>query len=309
MKTLAQLRWAIRKNLRETGQFLGAANAGTVSVGAASAAVVGVGTSFTTDYQIGDEIMVAGIARSIVAIISDVNIITAQVFGVTASTQSHYLVTRQGGWTDDDINDELNSHKATLQNRIWRDARKALYGSQLIDVVQGAGGDMITLPTAMLSIDVAEYRQSNGEAFVPLGKYEISQKDSSSVAPWLYPQAGNASVQKPTGRPTFYTVVSPSQIELNTYPAVATPQGLRLYGPQRFNDLILETDTLGLPEVDGFEHVLELFTTAHLLKKEKAENDRAAVFERDSEEAYRVAIAPWQAGGRDTANSSVVLLD
>lgn len=314
MKTLAQLRWGVRKNLRETGQFASAALAGTVTIVATldlpGQTVTGTGTVFTQAYQVGDEICVSNICRSIVQITSDTVLLVASPFGVAAAGAAHYLVQRQGGWTDDDINDELNAHRAHLQDMIWRDAKQALYAGPItVDAAMGVGGDIVTIPVGLLSFDAVEYRQTSGEAYVPLGRYDITQKDSSSVAPWLYPIAGAGGVQKPTARPTFYTVIAPTTIELNTYPSVATVQGLRLYGAQRFADLIYETDTLGLPEVESWEHVVELMTTAHLLKKEKAEADRAQLFERDAAEAYQKTIAPWYAGGRDSGPASVVLLD
>ena len=177
-----------------------------------------------------------------------------------------------------------------------------LLGSVTANTV--AGADIVTLPAAMLSFEVVEYRASTTESYSKIGRLDISQKEDLGIPPWMYPVGAGA--QKPTGRPTRFTVVSPTTIELNTYPDVSVSAGLRFYGAQRFSTLALDTDTLGLPEAEGFEHALELMTTAHLLKQESAESARARVYEQDSETALRIAMAPWQAYGRDGAYQSVV---
>ena len=306
MKTLSELRWSVRQNLRETGQFISEAKTGTVTITADITApgyvVTGSGTLFLSEYQVGDEIQVNGIIRTIRSITSDTVLNVGVLWGSAAGGVAHYAITRQGGWTDETINDELNSHAAAIQNRLWREARVVLLGSVTANTV--AGADIVTLPAAMLSFEVVEYRASTTESYSKIGRLDISQKEDLGIPPWMYPVGAGA--QKPTGRPTRFTVVSPTTIELNTYPDVSVSAGLRFYGAQRFSTLALDTDTLGLPEAEGFEHALELMTTAHLLKQESAESARARVYEQDSETALRIAMAPWQAYGRDGAYQSVV---
>jgi hypothetical protein len=303
-KTLAELRWGVRANLREKALNLDA-KTGTVTVASTTAVTVtGSGTLFLTEYQVGDEIQVAGVIRTVRSIASNLALTVHKAFGAASSAVAHYNVVRQGGWSDEEIDDELETARAVLEARIWREAPRALDGVVKANVV--AGADTVTLPTGLLSFVVAEYRANSSEAYVPIPRLDVLLKDRGAAWPW--PFSGGAA-QKPTARPSAYTVISPTVVELDTYPDVSVTEGLRFYGPQRLSVLDDDADTLGLPEPTTWENVLMLMATERLLRMEQSEAVRAQTYAKMAEDAFRVAAAPWQAGGRDSSVQNVVLVE
>jgi hypothetical protein len=307
MKTLAELRWAVRGELRERG-FFPTPKTGTVTVDQNSKAVVGIGTYFSDEYQVGDEISIDGIVRTVRGIASATLLTVNKVFdsGAAHNNLPHFLVSRQGGWTDEDVDSAIVDALELLQNRLWREAPRALYGSIEADVE--AGVDVVTLPSGLLAFEVGEHRQSASESYCKLSKIDVLHKDPSNAWPWWL-ISGNGAVQKPVGRPGRYTVVSPSQIELDTFPDVSVSEGLRFYGVLATSKLVADADAMTVPEADGFERVVVLWASFALLSQSDADSERAKFCNEKGNAAYKVASAPWMAGGREMGHESIVIVE
>jgi hypothetical protein len=304
--TLSELRVRVRLELREPARFR-TLNTGTVAATSTGTTVTGTGTLFTTEYQVGDEIEIGGVVRTVRTVASDTSLTINKALGATASGASHYLVTRQGGWTDEEVDRALTDAGLRLQDQLRREAPLALYGSVTADVT--AGVDTVSLPATLLAFEKVQYRAASTEEYRDLGRVDILHKDQGW--PWFlvggYPQQGTAT--KPTARPTVYTVVSASQIELNTLPEVSTTAGLRFYGTLAVTELSAETDTLSVPTSGGFDRVLVLWAAYQLLGQNEADVTRARHVAEQAEARYAAAVAPWQAGGRELGSSSILLVE
>ena len=306
-RTLAQLRWLVRGELRERGIFTDA-KAGTVSVASTTATTVtGSGTAFTEEYQVGDEMKIAGVIRTITGIASDTSLTVNKAFGAISASVAHYLVQRQGGWTDEDVDNALEDSRLTLQNRLWREAPRALYGSAVANTV--AGADTVTLPTGMLAFEQVQYRGNTTEGYQPLRHIDVTLKNAGAAYPWWLINGSGGTPDKPTGRPVAYTVINATTLELDTYPDVSTTNGLRFYGTQEIAALAADTDTIGLPEPEMWERVLVLWASTSLLSQSETDVLLARGCAAQGAAAYQAAVAPWQAGGREMGAESIVAVE
>lgn len=307
MKTLAQLRWLVRGELRERGVFTDA-KAGTVSVASTTATTVtGSGTAFTEEYQVGDELKIGSVIRTITGIASDTSLTVNKAYGVISASVAHYLVQRQGGWTDEDVDNAIEDARLTLQARLWREAPRALYGSAVANTV--AGADTVTLPTGMLAFEQVQYRGNTTEGYQPLQHVDVTLKNAVAAYPWWLINGSGGTPDKPTGRPSAYTVINSTTLELDTYPDVSTTNGLRFYGTQELSAMTADTDTLGLTDPELWERVLVLWAATSLLSQSETDTMRSKACAEKGAAAYQVAVAPWQAGGREMGVESVVSVE
>lgn len=306
-RTLAQLRWLVRGELRERGVFL-ETKEGTVSVATTTTTTVtGSGTAFTEDYQVGDEVKVSGVIRTITAIASDTSLTVNKAFGAISAAVAHAQVTRQGGWTDEDVDNAIEDARLTLQARLWREAPRALYGSATANTV--AGADTVTLPTGMLAFEQVQYRGNTTEGYQPLAHVDVTLKNAGAAYPWWLINGSGGTPDKPTGRPSAYTVINSTTLELDTYPDVSTTNGLRFYGTQELAALVADTDTLGLTDPELWERVLVLWAATSLLSQSETDVLRARGCADKGAAVYQSAVAPWQAGGREMGQESIVAVE
>jgi hypothetical protein len=242
MKSLSELRQAVRRALRET-VLTATAKTGTVTAGATATALTGTSTTFLTDYQVGDEIQVNSIIRTVRSIASNTSLTINKALGTAATTLAHYLVQRQGGWTDEELDDRLQDGVQWLEYMIVRHAPRVFTVPVTANLV--AGADTIIVPTGLRRVDFVEIQPSGGTGlWTKLQEYLASSRAASGLAPWwgwsLY------GANKTTGQPTAFSWRGADLIELNCYSSYSLTNGIQFWGTSGLTLGALESSTLQL---------------------------------------------------------------
>ncbi len=300
MKTLSQLRWAVRGEVRERGATF-QTQTGTVSAAADSVTVTGTGTLFLTEYAPGQELRVGGVVRTIIAVASDTSLTLHKALGAVASGAAHELVMRQGGWTDQDVDERINDELRHIESQLLRYAPGALAVPVLANLV--AGEDLVSVPTGLRRVDLIEYQPAGSpDRWTALTELAPRGRFGAGVNAFY-----NGAGTKSTGAPRGFTFRGAAQVELDVYAESTRTGALCFWGCSGLADLDADADTLALaadtdldvPDAVSLEAALVYGAAARLLAMSETTLPRAAACKQMATEELRAwAQAHHGRGGR-----------
>lgn len=301
-QTRAQLRLAVRHELREVKYFV-AVKTGTATTTAASTAVTGTDTLFLDEYEPGAEISLDGEIREILSIASQ-TALTLRSAAAAHTGVTHGLVSERT-WTDDDLNDALGQAILEIGDLIWERAPEWLRSWRTAALT--AATDVVTLPTALRDLSQVQVRPEANLRWLPIDEIPARDKDRS-LRDWrFYSGVAGGGATKSTGTPSGWSFIGTildvatlkTQIELNSFPPATISDGLRYYGTARLTALASDTATLAtqIQDADSLDEVVVSLAVAALLAADETEaSDRADRYTQRGLGRLRPLLAQWSAG-------------
>lgn len=293
-QTLAQLRVAVRRNLREVERFATPLS-GTFTVAAGSAAVTGTGSALTSECDVGDEIRLGDEIRQIVDLASDTALTVNAPFVVIHTTAAGNLLGRRT-WTDEEVTDEINGALQAMHTLLLADA-PAVLATRVTGNLPASKS--VTLPTTLATVETIEVlAQAGTELWAVLqGPVPLAALSASGPLPWWIGQVGLVAA------PTAYAWVGPATIELNSTPPAAITNGVRWTGAGAFTPLTTEAGTIGWADPSAWEAAAIALATGELLQRSRTAADRSAYYLANGQREYERNAKRWTRGRQQGAYS------
>ena len=217
-QTKAQLRQAVRRNLREVERFRTALT-GAFTVAKDSAAVTGAASLANDELQAGDELQLDDEIRQVIKADSATAVTVNTPYLAGHAGVTGYVISRRT-WTDEEVDEAVNGALADLHTLLLADAPAAL-----LTRVTGnlAASKTATVPTTLATVETVEVLGLAGtDVWTQLrGPLPLVSLQPSGPLPWWYTQVSF------TAAPTAYGWTGPSAIELNsTPPGLSVPYSL-----------------------------------------------------------------------------------
>jgi hypothetical protein len=286
-QTKAQLRQAVRRNLREVERFRTALT-GTFTVVAASAAVTGASSLASDELQAGDELQLDDEIRQVIQADSATAVKVNTPFLSAHAGVTGYVLSRRT-WTDEEVDEAVNGALADLHTLLLADAPAAL-----LTRVTGnlATSKTATMPTTLATVETVEVLgQAGTDVWTQLrGPLPLVALQPSGPLPWWYTQTSF------TAAPTAYGWVSPASIEMNSTPPVAITNGMRWTGAAALVALSADTDVVAWPDAATWEGPLVKLATGELLMRSRTTADRASFYLASGEKDYHNLVRRWARG-------------
>jgi hypothetical protein len=288
MATRAQLRFAVRRKLAETGQFADPLT-GTVTVAAGAELVTGTDTFFTSAVMVGAEIQIGGEIRQVDRIDSDTVLHVNRAF-TAAQTNAAVSQLSLRGWSDDLINDELNAACGSLHTSLLEGAAELLRTrvAATLPATRTA-----TVPATLANIEGVEVLADAALTdYRPLRCLTDAQW-SGGLSGW---GAGMGLSMGGAGTPTSYRWVDIQTIEFDCIPSTALANGLRWRG--FLASMYLDTDaaTIALPEAAKIEEILVNSVVAECLLTDATQTSRATAFRARANNGTAELVRRWNRG-------------